>query len=74
MTAFQSMRLSAQGAPETPKGGSEDRRLKSRIRRRRQAVDWKRRRERRLTKREKKWEISFYRERREWWFERGLPC
>jgi hypothetical protein len=40
MTAFQSMRLSAQGAPETPKGGSDDSRLKSRISRRRQAVDW----------------------------------
>ena len=39
MTAFQSMRLSAHGAPDTPKGGSEERRLKSRMRRRRQAVD-----------------------------------
>lgn len=39
MTAFQSIRLSAQGAPETPNGGSDESRLKSRMRRRRQAVD-----------------------------------
>lgn len=43
MTAFHSMRLSAHGAPETPNGGSDDSRLKSRISRRRQAVDWRRR-------------------------------
>jgi hypothetical protein len=39
ITAFQSMMLSGHGAPEIPSGGSEDNRLKSRIRRRRQEVD-----------------------------------
>lgn len=39
MTAFHTMMLSAQGAPEMPAGGSELRRLKSRMSRRRHAVD-----------------------------------
>lgn len=39
MTAFQSIRLSAQGAPETPNGGSDESLLKSLIRRRRHDVD-----------------------------------
>ena len=39
MTAFQSMILSGQGLPETPPGGSVERRLKSRMRRLRQLVD-----------------------------------
>ena len=42
ITAFHTSRLSAQGAPEIPPGGSEDRRLKSRIRRRLDGVDWRR--------------------------------
>lgn len=40
MTAFHSMILSAQGAPEMPLGGSDERCLKSRIRRRRHEVDY----------------------------------
>ncbi len=40
MTAFHSMMLSGHGLPEIPPGGSLDRRLKSRIRRLLQLVDW----------------------------------
>ena len=39
ITAFQSIMLSGHGLPETPPGGSVERRLKSRISRRRQLVD-----------------------------------
>jgi hypothetical protein len=39
MTAFQSMMLSGHGLPEMPPGGSLERRLKSRMRRRLQLVD-----------------------------------
>lgn len=39
MTAFQTMMLSAHGAPLIPPGGSDERRLKSRMSRRREAVD-----------------------------------
>lgn len=39
ITAFQIMILSGHGAPLIPPGGSEERRLKSRIRRLRDAVD-----------------------------------
>ncbi len=41
MTAFQIMILSGLGLPDIPIGGSEASRLKSRIRRRLAAVDWK---------------------------------
>ena len=40
ITAFQTRRLSAQGAPEMPPGGSEESLLKSRINRRFDGVDW----------------------------------
>lgn len=40
MTAFQTIMLSGQGAPLIPPGGSDESRLKSRIRRRLDAVDW----------------------------------
>lgn len=40
ITAFQTRRLSAQGAPEMPPGGSEESLLKSRINRRLDGVDW----------------------------------
>ena len=40
MTAFQSMMLSGHGLPEIPPGGSLDSRLKSRIRRLLQLVDY----------------------------------
>jgi hypothetical protein len=40
MTAFHIMMLSGHGLPEIPPGGSVERRLKSRIRRRRQFVDY----------------------------------
>lgn len=39
ITAFQSMMFSGHGLPEIPPGGSVERRLKSRIRRRRAVVD-----------------------------------
>lgn len=41
ITAFQSMILSGHGLPEIPPGGSVESRLKSRIRRRRQLVDYR---------------------------------
>lgn len=41
MTAFQIMMLSGLGLPLIPIGGSDDNRLKSRISRRLEAVDWK---------------------------------
>lgn len=41
MTAFQTMMLSGHGAPEMPECCSDDMRLKSRIRRRRLAVDYR---------------------------------
>jgi hypothetical protein len=40
MTAFQSMMLSGHGLPEIPPGGSLDSRLKSRMRRLLQLVDY----------------------------------
>ena len=40
MTAFHNIILSGQGLPEIPPGGSLDSRLKSRMRRRRQFVDY----------------------------------
>lgn len=40
MTAFHNIILSGQGLPEMPPGGSLESLLKSRIRRRRQFVDW----------------------------------
>lgn len=40
MTAFHSMMLSGHGLPEMPSGGSVESRLKSRMRRRRQLVDY----------------------------------
>jgi hypothetical protein len=40
MTAFQSMMLSGHGLPEIPPGGSVESRLKSRMSRRRQLVDY----------------------------------
>jgi len=39
ITAFQSIMLSGHGLPEMPPGGSVERRLKSRMRRRLQLVD-----------------------------------
>ena len=42
MTAFQSMMLSGHGLPDMPPGGSVESRLKSRIRRLLQFVDWNR--------------------------------
>ena len=42
MTAFHSMMLSGHGLPDMPPGGSPERRLKSRMRRRLQLVDWAR--------------------------------
>lgn len=43
ITAFQSMMLSGHGLPEIPPGGSVERRLKSRIRRLLQFVDYRER-------------------------------
>ena len=40
MTAFHTMILSGHGLPEIPPGGSVERRLKSRMRRRLQLVDY----------------------------------
>ena len=40
ITAFHTSRLSAQGAPDMPPGGSEDNRLKSRINLRLAGVDY----------------------------------